>query len=88
MAKMIAKDENGQRVEFILNSLDRCRRLVVIDIPECNIRFVFSDRFSKKGMVDEDSQQAIDSLKSVSFISPLIHAAVSRWAYVILSQRK
>lgn len=85
---MIISRTNGEKIELKVVSVDRPKRIVVIDIPQYNSRFTFSSRTGQIALT-ASGRQAIDkSWPAIRHVSKSVYAAMAKWAGSILADKR
>ncbi len=76
-------------VEFFTKKVDRKRRRVMLEIPEYNARFIFTDTPSGVKIISENDRQAIDpKRKAISHVHEGVYRRLVQVAGSILAQRE
>ena len=85
---MVIWRSNGEAVELKVFSVDRKRRLVVMEIPAYNSRFTFSDSTGKVALTEGGRQTINESLPATTHVSRSVYAGLAMWAGSILNDRR
>ena len=85
---MIVTRSNGELVELRVVSVDRLGRRVIIDIPEYNGRFTFSDVTDRVVLVDNGRQSIVKTKPATVHVSQSVYTGMAKWAGSILSDRR
>ena len=88
LSLMVIKRRDGRLVELKVVSVDRQKWEVVIDIPEYNSRFTFSDVTGKIALTQNGRQKIDENLSATTHISQSVYAGLARWAGSILNDRR